>query len=222
MIGRRKRGTHNPIHMNGMTVKCVSSFKFLGTYIMPWTTNICSLVKEAHQWLVLVSEDAEEEPPELLPLCDWECPKKIYHGQVWKLLSLWTQGTTARDENYKCIKGTPFTIIDDINKTFWLHRAGSNPTRILSHWMGLLTIFTSNKPTSILSRVHSFKMKGNQYRSHIKTDNNTWPEESRPSISWWPQNVKRFWFIKSGPSTAQFLGHYSFQLYSPYIDVGPR
>ncbi|KAF0036611.1 hypothetical protein F2P81_011923 [Scophthalmus maximus] len=45
---RRKRGsTHNPIHINGMAVERVSSFKFLGTHItedLSWSTNTSSLL----------------------------------------------------------------------------------------------------------------------------------------------------------------------------------
>ena len=49
---KKRRGTHDPIHINGMTVEQVSSFKFLGTHIsedLSWTTNTSSLVKKAHQ-----------------------------------------------------------------------------------------------------------------------------------------------------------------------------
>ncbi|KAK3561235.1 hypothetical protein QTP86_030585, partial [Hemibagrus guttatus] len=52
---RREKGrTHDPIHINGMAVKRVSSYKFLGTDIsedLSWTTNTSSLVKKAHQRL---------------------------------------------------------------------------------------------------------------------------------------------------------------------------
>ncbi|KAK3531119.1 hypothetical protein QTP70_011867 [Hemibagrus guttatus] len=52
---RREKGrTHDPIHINGMAVERVSSFKFLGTHIsedLSWTTNTSSLVKKAHQRL---------------------------------------------------------------------------------------------------------------------------------------------------------------------------
>ncbi|KAI3369658.1 hypothetical protein L3Q82_024504, partial [Scortum barcoo] len=49
-----KRETHDPIHINGMAVERVSSFKFLGTHIsenLSWTTNTSSLIKKAHQRL---------------------------------------------------------------------------------------------------------------------------------------------------------------------------
>ncbi|KAK3527269.1 hypothetical protein QTP86_018625, partial [Hemibagrus guttatus] len=52
---RREKGrTHDPIHINGMAVKHVTSFMFLGTHIsedLSWTTNTSSLVKKAHQHL---------------------------------------------------------------------------------------------------------------------------------------------------------------------------
>ncbi|KAK3524848.1 hypothetical protein QTP86_007847 [Hemibagrus guttatus] len=52
---RREKGrTHDLIHINGMAVERVSSFKFLGTHIsedLSWTTNTSSLVTKAHQHL---------------------------------------------------------------------------------------------------------------------------------------------------------------------------
>ncbi|KAK3514930.1 hypothetical protein QTP86_005256, partial [Hemibagrus guttatus] len=52
---RREKGrTYDPIHINGMAVERVSSFKFLETHIsedLSWTTNTSSLVKKAHQCL---------------------------------------------------------------------------------------------------------------------------------------------------------------------------
>ncbi|KAK3541754.1 hypothetical protein QTP86_002760 [Hemibagrus guttatus] len=49
---RREKGrTYDPIHINGMAVERVSSFKFLETHIsedLSWTTNTSSLVKKAH------------------------------------------------------------------------------------------------------------------------------------------------------------------------------
>ncbi|MCJ8732086.1 hypothetical protein PDJAM_G00206930 [Pangasius djambal] len=44
----------DPIHINGMAVERVSSFKFLGTHIsenLSWSTNTSSLIKKAHQRL---------------------------------------------------------------------------------------------------------------------------------------------------------------------------
>ncbi|KAI3355958.1 hypothetical protein L3Q82_017150 [Scortum barcoo] len=49
-----KRETHDPIHINGMAVERVSSFKFLGIHIsenLSWTANTSSLIKKAHQRL---------------------------------------------------------------------------------------------------------------------------------------------------------------------------
>ena len=51
---RKKAGTHIPIHINGMEVERVASFKFLGVHIsedLSWTLNTSSLVKKAHQRL---------------------------------------------------------------------------------------------------------------------------------------------------------------------------
>ncbi|KAI3352556.1 hypothetical protein L3Q82_005204 [Scortum barcoo] len=53
-----KRETHDPIHINGMAVEHVSSFKFLGIHIsenLSWTANTSSLIKKAHQRLFFLS-----------------------------------------------------------------------------------------------------------------------------------------------------------------------
>ncbi|KAK3550916.1 hypothetical protein QTP70_008737 [Hemibagrus guttatus] len=56
---RREKGrTHDLIHINGMAVERVSSFKFLGNHIsedLSRTTNTSSLVKEAHQRLFFLN-----------------------------------------------------------------------------------------------------------------------------------------------------------------------
>ena len=46
---RKKAGTDIPIHINGMEVERVASFKFLGVHIskdLSWTLNTSSLVKK--------------------------------------------------------------------------------------------------------------------------------------------------------------------------------
>ncbi|TWW65003.1 putative RNA-directed DNA polymerase from transposon BS [Takifugu flavidus] len=51
---KARGGTQDPIHINGMAVEHVSSFKFLGTHIsedLSWTTNTSSIIKKAHQRL---------------------------------------------------------------------------------------------------------------------------------------------------------------------------
>ncbi|KAF0031978.1 hypothetical protein F2P81_016533 [Scophthalmus maximus] len=60
---RRKRGsTHNPIHINGMAVERVSSFKFLGTHItedLSWSTNTSrrTLAASGHPSLQIPQSD---------------------------------------------------------------------------------------------------------------------------------------------------------------------
>uniref|UniRef100_A0A0S7ER42 PPUP7203 n=1 Tax=Poeciliopsis prolifica TaxID=188132 RepID=A0A0S7ER42_9TELE len=51
---RRNADLHPPIHIKGIAVECVNSFKFLGVHIsedLTWTTNCSKLVKKAHQRL---------------------------------------------------------------------------------------------------------------------------------------------------------------------------
>ncbi|KAF0026073.1 hypothetical protein F2P81_020810 [Scophthalmus maximus] len=70
---RRKRGsTHNPIHINGMAVERVSSFKFLGTHItedLSWSTNTSSLIYGTRKQLGVYSSGGLQK---LDSLCtDW-------------------------------------------------------------------------------------------------------------------------------------------------------
>ncbi|KAI3367054.1 hypothetical protein L3Q82_009687, partial [Scortum barcoo] len=60
-----KRETHDPIHINGMAVERISSFKFLGTHIsenLSWTSNTSSLIKKAHQRLFFLRTLKKNQP----------------------------------------------------------------------------------------------------------------------------------------------------------------
>ena len=73
---RKKAGTHIPIHINGMEVERVASFKFLS-----WTLNTSSLVKETEEG-PSVSSDSRE----FLQLYHREHPYKLHLSMVWQLL----------------------------------------------------------------------------------------------------------------------------------------
>ncbi|KAI3373891.1 hypothetical protein L3Q82_022460, partial [Scortum barcoo] len=89
-----KRETHDPIHINGMAVERVSSFKFLGIHIsenLSWTANTSSLIKKAHQRLFFLrtlkkNHPVHCHPRQLLPVCDREYPNQLHHSLVWELL----------------------------------------------------------------------------------------------------------------------------------------
>ncbi|KAI3360341.1 hypothetical protein L3Q82_014656 [Scortum barcoo] len=100
-----KRETHDPIHINGMAVERVSSFKFLGIHIsenLSWTANTSSLIKKAHQRLFFLRTLKKNHLStailrQLLPVCDREYPNQLHYSLVWELLC--GQGTAEGGEN---------------------------------------------------------------------------------------------------------------------------
>ncbi|KAK3511283.1 hypothetical protein QTP70_034808, partial [Hemibagrus guttatus] len=75
---RREKGrTYNPIHINGIGVERVSSFKFLGTHIsedLSWTTNTSSLVKKAHQCLFYLNTLKKNHLSSTILVNFYHCP----------------------------------------------------------------------------------------------------------------------------------------------------
>ncbi|KAI3354929.1 hypothetical protein L3Q82_004727 [Scortum barcoo] len=80
--------TLTPIHIKGMTVERVNSFKFLGVHIsedLTWTTG-CSQTGQEGSPAPFLPEDSEEEPPvlrhpgELLPLHHRKHPDQLHHS----------------------------------------------------------------------------------------------------------------------------------------------
>ncbi|KAK3516042.1 hypothetical protein QTP70_003331, partial [Hemibagrus guttatus] len=118
---RREKGrTYDPIHINGMAVERVSSFKFLETHIsedLCWTTNTSSLVKKAHQCLCYLNKLNKNHLSSTILL-------NYYHSILTNCITVWygncsvaarkalqREGKTAQR-----IIGTPLPAIEDIQK----------------------------------------------------------------------------------------------------------
>ncbi|KAK3516018.1 hypothetical protein QTP70_001751 [Hemibagrus guttatus] len=119
---RREKGrTYDPIHINGMAVERVSSFKFLETHIsefLSWTTNTSSLVKKAHQCLCYLNTLKKNHLSRtILTNCI-----TVWYGNCSVAVhkALQQEGKTAQR-----IIGTPLPAIEDIQKKRCIRRTHS-------------------------------------------------------------------------------------------------
>ncbi|KAK3518346.1 hypothetical protein QTP86_018579, partial [Hemibagrus guttatus] len=118
---RREKGrTYDPIHINGMAVKRVSSFKFLETHIsedLCWTTNTSSLVKKAHQCLFYLNTLKKNHLSSTILL-------NYYHSILTNCITVWYGNCSVADckalqrevKTAQRIIGTPLPAIEDIQK----------------------------------------------------------------------------------------------------------
>ncbi|KAK3516475.1 hypothetical protein QTP70_017279 [Hemibagrus guttatus] len=91
---RREKGrTYDPIHINGMAVERVSSFKFLETHIsedLSWTTNTSSLVKKAHQYLFYLNTLKKNHLSSTILL-------NYYHSILTNCITVWYGNCSVTD-----------------------------------------------------------------------------------------------------------------------------
>ncbi|KAK3516019.1 hypothetical protein QTP70_001839 [Hemibagrus guttatus] len=91
---RREKGrTYDPIHINGMAVEHVSSFKFLETHIsedLSWTTNTSSLVKKAHQCLFYLNTLKKNHLSSTILL-------NYYHSILTNCITVWYGNCSVAD-----------------------------------------------------------------------------------------------------------------------------
>ncbi|KAI3374329.1 hypothetical protein L3Q82_005958 [Scortum barcoo] len=121
-----KRETHDPIHINGMAVECVSSFKFLGTHIsenLSWTANTSSLIKKAHQRLFFLRTLKKNHLSTAIlgnfyQVCNREYPNQLHYSLVWELLCRGPQGKALQRvvKTAQRITKTPLPAIEDVQK----------------------------------------------------------------------------------------------------------
>ncbi len=128
---KKKGGTHDPIHINGMVVKRVSSFKFLGTHIsedLTWTTNTSSLVKKAHQCLFFLRTLKKNHLSSAILLNFYRC---AIESILINCIPVWYGNCSVADrkalqrvvKTAQCITGTPLPAIEDVQRKHCLRRA---------------------------------------------------------------------------------------------------
>uniref|UniRef100_A0A9J8B5F0 Reverse transcriptase domain-containing protein n=1 Tax=Cyprinus carpio carpio TaxID=630221 RepID=A0A9J8B5F0_CYPCA len=131
---RKKKGsTPDPIHINGMVVERVSSFKFLGTTIsedLSWTTNTSSLVKKAHQRLFFLRTLKKNQLSSAIVVNFYRC---AIESILTSFITVWYGNCSVADrkalqrvvKTAQRITGTPLPAIEDIQKKRCLHQARS-------------------------------------------------------------------------------------------------
>ncbi|KAK3543871.1 hypothetical protein QTP70_030035, partial [Hemibagrus guttatus] len=122
---RREKGrTHDPIHINGMAVECVSSFKFLGTHIsedLSWTTDTSSLVKKAHQRIFYLNTLKKNHLSSTILVKFYCC---VIESILTNCIAVWYGNCSVADrkalqrevKTAQSIIGTPLPAIEDIQK----------------------------------------------------------------------------------------------------------
>uniref|UniRef100_A0A3P9IWZ8 Reverse transcriptase domain-containing protein n=1 Tax=Oryzias latipes TaxID=8090 RepID=A0A3P9IWZ8_ORYLA len=131
---RKKNGsTHDPIHINGMVVERVSSFKFLGTTIseeLSWATNTSSLVKKAHQRLFFLRTLKKNQLSSSILVNFYRC---AIESILTSCISVWYGNCSVADrkalqrvvKTAQRITGTPLPALEDIQRKRCLRRARS-------------------------------------------------------------------------------------------------
>uniref|UniRef100_A0A3Q3E0S3 Meis homeobox 2b n=1 Tax=Labrus bergylta TaxID=56723 RepID=A0A3Q3E0S3_9LABR len=129
---RRERGsTHNPIHINGMAVERVSSFKFLGTHItedLSWSTNTSSLVKKAHQRLFFLRTLKRHHLSSAVLMNFYRC---VIESILTSSVSVWYGNCSVADrkalqrvvKTAQRITRCPLPAIEDVQRKRCLRRA---------------------------------------------------------------------------------------------------
>ena len=131
---RKEKGdTHTPIHINGMVVERVSSFKFLGTHIsenLSWTTNTSSLVKKAHQRLFFLRTLRKNHLSADILGNFYRC---AIESILTNCITVWYGNCSVADrkalqrvvKTAQRITGTPLPAIEDVQRKRCLRRARS-------------------------------------------------------------------------------------------------
>ncbi|XP_073772777.1 uncharacterized protein [Danio rerio] len=128
-----RTGSHDPIHINGMAVEPVSSFKFLGTHIskdLSWTTNTSSLVKKAHQRLFFLRQLNKNQLSSAILVNFYRC---TIESILTNCVTVWygSCSVAEREALQRVVKtaqritGPTLPAIEDIQKKRCLHRAHS-------------------------------------------------------------------------------------------------
>ncbi|KAI3372007.1 hypothetical protein L3Q82_006878 [Scortum barcoo] len=129
---RRNADPHTPIHIKGMTVERVNSFKFLGVHIsedLTWTTGCSKLVKKAHQRLFFLRTLRKNHLSSDILVNFYRC---TIESILTSCITVWYGSCSAADRKAlqrvvkaaQRIAGAPLPSIEDIYRKQCLKRAG--------------------------------------------------------------------------------------------------
>uniref|UniRef100_A0A674NYU7 Reverse transcriptase domain-containing protein n=1 Tax=Takifugu rubripes TaxID=31033 RepID=A0A674NYU7_TAKRU len=130
---KARGGTQDPIHINGMAVERVSSFKFLGTHIsedLSWTTNTSSIIKTAHQRLFFLRTLRKNQLSSAVLVNFYRC---AIESILTNCVSVWYGSCTIAEhkalqrvvKTAQRITRTTLPAIGDVQRKRCLHRARS-------------------------------------------------------------------------------------------------
>ncbi|TWW65219.1 hypothetical protein D4764_21G0001190 [Takifugu flavidus] len=130
---KARGGTQDPIHINGMAVERVSSFKFLGTHIsedLSWTTNTSSIIKKAHQRLFFLRTLRKNQLSSAVLVNFYRC---AIESILTNCVSVWYGSCTIAEhkalqrvvKTAQRITRTTLPAIGDVQRKRCLHRARS-------------------------------------------------------------------------------------------------
>ncbi|TWW82332.1 Janus kinase and microtubule-interacting protein 3 [Takifugu flavidus] len=130
---KARGGTQVPIHINGMAVERVSSFKFLGTHIsedLSWTTNTSSIIKKAHQRLFFLRTLRKNQLSSAVLVNFYRC---AIESILTNCVSVWYGSCTIAEhkalqrvvKTAQRITRTTLPAIGDVQRKRCLHRARS-------------------------------------------------------------------------------------------------
>ncbi|KAI3364792.1 hypothetical protein L3Q82_000987 [Scortum barcoo] len=129
---RRNADPHTPIHIKGMTVERVNSFKFLGVHIsedLTWITGCSKLVKKAHQRLFFLRTLRKNHLSSDILVNFYHC---TIESILTSCITVWYGSCSAADRKAlqrvvkaaQRIAGAPLPSIEDIYRKRCLKRAG--------------------------------------------------------------------------------------------------
>ncbi|XP_041830687.1 uncharacterized protein LOC121632933 [Melanotaenia boesemani] len=130
---RERGGTHDPIHIDGMAVERVSSFKFLGIHIsenLNWTTNTSSLAKKAHQRLFFLRTLKKHHLSSAILVNFYRC---AIESILTSCVTVWYGNCSVADrkalqrvvKTAQRITGSPLPALEEVQRKRCLRRARS-------------------------------------------------------------------------------------------------
>ncbi|KAI3364455.1 hypothetical protein L3Q82_011247, partial [Scortum barcoo] len=176
----RNADPHTPIHIKGMTVERVNSFKFLGVHIsedLTWTTGCSKLVKKAHQRLFFLRTLRKNHLSSDILVNFYRC---TIESILTSCITVWYGSCSAADRKalQRVVKAmpsasqrAPLPSIEDIYRKRCLKRAGKIIKDSSHPAHRLFTLLPSGKRyRSARTKTTSLVIQADLRTAHITVD----------------------------------------------------